>query len=264
MRFLLLILLLLYGSLAAYSDMDLDGAEDAYDSCQDTPFSDLVDEHGCSMRSLVSAHHFDIIAGLSYGQHDEYTLQESDALSLSLQADYYYKNFTAQISLSTYSLDEQSGLNDTTLSLSYMLSLLDTLSLRLGSTIILPTYETGLNNEATDYAGSAELIYTFEESTLFCGLSHTFVNDADVDDILYQDTNAFSVGYGHYFSSKFYMSGAYYYTDSIYRDVVSIQSSSLYIYYAFTESIFSTFSYSVGLSDSANENFASVRMGYFY
>ena len=264
MHHLLWFFLILHVSLFAYSDMDLDGVEDAYDSCPDTLFSDLVDETGCTIHSLVSPHHFDIITGLSYGQHDEYTLQESDALSLSLQADYYYKNFSAQISLSTYSLEEESGLNDTTLSIFYKFPLLHTLSLRLGSTIILPTYETGLNNEATDYAGSAELIYTFEDHTLFSGFSHTFVNDTDTDDIVYQDVNAFSFGYGHYFSSKMYASVAYYYAESIYLDVVSIQSTSAYMYYAFTDNVFSTFAYSYGLSDSANDHYAALRVGYYY
>jgi len=264
MYYLFWFFLILHVSLFAYSDMDLDGVEDTYDSCPDTLFSDLVDERGCPIHSLVSPHHFDIITGLSYGQHDEYTLQESDALSLSLQADYYYKDFSAQLSVSTYSFEDESALNDTTLSIFYKFSLLQTLSLRLGSTIILPTYETGLNNEATDYAGSAELIYTFEDNTLFSGFSHTFVNDTDVETIIYQDTNAFSFGYGHYFSSKFYASVAYYYADSIYRDIESIQSTSAYMYYAIDDNIFTTFTYSYGLSDSANDHYAGLRIGYYY
>jgi hypothetical protein len=256
--------LILHVSLFAYSDTDFDGVEDSYDKCPDTLFTELVNEQGCPIHSLVSPHHFDIITGLSYGQHDEYTLQESDALSLSLQADYYYKDFSAQLSLSTYSLEEESGLNDTTLSIFYKFPLLNTLSLRLGSTVILPTYETGLDNEATDYAGSIELIYTFEDNTLFSGFSHTFVNDTDTDDVIYQDVNAFSLGYGHYFSSNFYASIAYYYADSIYLNVVSIQSSSAYMYYAITENIFSTLTYSYGLSDSANDHYAGLRIGYYY
>ncbi len=264
MRFFLGLFLLLHVSLSAYSDMDLDGVEDAYDKCPDTLFSDLVDEYGCTVRSLISAHHFDIIAGLSYKQHDEYTFQESDALSLLLQADYYYKNFSAQLALSSYSFDEESGLNDTTLTLSYKFSLLQALSLRLATTLIFPTYETGLDNEAIDYAGAGELIYIFEENTLFCGFSHTFVNDSDVDEIRYQDSNALSFGYGHYFSSKFYTSMAYYYSESIYKDIVSIQNASAYMYYSFTEHIFSTLGYSYGLSDSANDHYVGLRVGYYY
>lgn len=257
-------LLLLPLLLFAYSDSDMDGVEDSYDNCPGTLFSELVDAQGCTIRSLESPHHFNLIGGLSYGQRDQYTLQESDSLSSSLQLDYYYKRFSVQLVLSTYSFEEESGLNDTTLGLFYGFSLLNNLNLRLGAAVILPTYETGLNNEATDYTGSAELIYSFDDNTLFTGISHTLVKDKDVETIAYKDSNAFSFGYGHYFSSKFYASGAYYYSDGIYVDVESIQNTSAYMYYAIDNNLFTTFTYSYGLTDTANEHFVELRLGYYY
>ncbi|MEA3522966.1 MAG: DUF3187 domain-containing protein [Campylobacterota bacterium] len=242
----------------------MDGVEDAYDICPNTSFSELVDAKGCSVHSLVSLHHYDIIAGLSYGQRDQYTLQENDSYTASLQLDYYYKNFNLQLNLSTYGFEEERGMNDTILGAFYQYSLTQNFSLRLGASLILPTYETGLNNEATDYAGSSELIYTLDKHSFFGGFSHTFVNDKDVDDIIYNDTNSFSLGYAHYFSSQFYASGAYYYSDSIYQNIASIENASAYMYYGIDEHLFITFSYALGLSDSANDHYIGLRFGVYY
>ena len=48
-------------TLVAYSDFDLDGVEDIHDNCPNTSMTDLVDINGCTIKSLKSNHHFDII-----------------------------------------------------------------------------------------------------------------------------------------------------------------------------------------------------------
>ena len=52
LRLLLTILLSVF-FLYGYVDSDLDGVDDSVDKCPNTPFSDLVNEHGCSVKSLV-------------------------------------------------------------------------------------------------------------------------------------------------------------------------------------------------------------------
>lgn len=258
--FFLLLPLLLF----SYSDSDMDGVEDSDDSCPGTLFSELVDATGCPTLSLVSPHHYDLIAGLSYAQYNQYTLQESDTLNLSVQADYFYKRFSAQITLSSYSYEDETALNDTTIGVFYNVSLLHSLDVKLGTSIILPTYKTGYDNEATDYALSSQLIYSFKESSLFMGYAHTIVNDKDTDTLSYQDSNAFNLGYGHFFTSKLYASTAYAYSDSIYSDIESIQNISAYLYYPLYDSLFMTVTYAYGLTESTNEHFASLRLGIFY
>jgi hypothetical protein len=242
----------------------MDGVEDRDDRCPGTLFSDLVDATGCPTLSLASPHHYDLIAGLSYAQYNQYTLQESDTLNFSLQGDYFYKRFSAQINLSSYSYENETALNDTTIGFFYNFSLLHSLDFKLGTSIILPTYRTGYDNEATDYALNSQLIYSFEESSLFMGYAHTLVNDKDTDTLSYQNINAFSLGYGYFFTSKLYASAAYAYSDSIYSDVESIQNISAYMYYPLNDTLFMTLTYAYGLSDSANDHFASLRLGVFY
>ncbi len=50
---LLLIMLLSAFFLYGYVDSDLDGVDDSVDKCPNTPFSDLVNESGCTIKSLV-------------------------------------------------------------------------------------------------------------------------------------------------------------------------------------------------------------------
>ena len=71
-------------ALMAFTDSDLDGVEDAKDKCPNTPFMDIVDLNGCTKKSLISQHHFDIIAGLGYSAADYNSLNRSDTLAKRL------------------------------------------------------------------------------------------------------------------------------------------------------------------------------------
>jgi len=52
-RRVLLLLILIVFNLYGYTDTDLDGVDDSIDKCPNTPFTDLVDKNGCSIKSLV-------------------------------------------------------------------------------------------------------------------------------------------------------------------------------------------------------------------
>jgi len=49
----LFLLILIVFNLYGYVDSDLDGVDDSIDRCPNTPFSDLVDKNGCTIKSLV-------------------------------------------------------------------------------------------------------------------------------------------------------------------------------------------------------------------
>ena len=83
MRKIFLLLSLTIG-LLAYSDSDLDGVDDKIDLCPNTPFSDLIDINGCSIKSLVSPHRFDVIYGISNSK-----IESVKTTSHNLQLDYY-------------------------------------------------------------------------------------------------------------------------------------------------------------------------------
>lgn len=276
-KIFLVISLLLYTTLFSYIDSDFDGVDDAVDRCPNTPFMELVDINGCTTMSLISPHNFDIIIGTSYSDSDYQTLNQIDTTSSSLQVDYYYKKFSLQVSTSYFKTKgsgyQDSGLYDSFLGASYQFELLKELSLRVGTGIIIPTYKTSLNNNKMDYVGTLNFSYTLSSFNIFGGYSYTMINDDDitiiynsntVQNIKYQNTNAFNAGIGYYFTNSFYANISFNSSSSVYATSEDIQTSSVYLYYTVDEHWFSTFSYAKGISASASKNYASLRFGYFF
>jgi hypothetical protein len=258
---------------SAYVDTDLDGVEDAFDRCPDTPMSELVDADGCPAGPASGTHRFDLITGVSFneGSRLDIAREGEETVALSLQADYYYKQFSVQLATSVYDAKSSSGLNDTLLAGYYSFQPSEKLLARVGLGVILPTYDTGLDNEAADYQASAALSYFPAEAfSLFGGFSYTLVNDddvpgsGDVGDVVYQDTPAFTVGAGYRIGPKLYASLSYFRGESIYRDTETIENLSLYGVYTLSESLFATFSYAAGLSDSASGNAFALRIGRYF
>jgi len=273
----ILLLSLLSVLLFAYEDADFDGVENQFDRCPNTPFSELVDINGCTTVSLISPHHYDVIVGASYSDSDYQTLNKTDTLSATLQADYYYKNFSLSASTSYYTTEgsgySEQGLNDSYLSTSYEFKPSENLDVRVGMGLVLPTYATDLNNNNLDYIVSLNLSYIISSWTLFAGYSYSMINDDNVVifdangtsiDVVYQDTAAYSLGVGNYVSEQLYISGAYNLSDSIYTSVEQIKTASIYTYYSINEHWFSTFSYAYGLSDTASKNYVALRLGYYF
>lgn len=268
-KLLFLVLGCLCTSLFAYSDADMDGVADNVDQCPNTPLTDLVDIHGCPVKSLVSENHFDVIVGANYADSNYASLNQTDTYSSSLQIDYYYKNFSLQAYTSYYKTTSEGyddkGMNDSFIGGAYKFQLNKSLSLRLGAGALLPTYDTYLNNNNTDYTASANVSYALGKVNIFGGYAYTLINDDDIPGtVTYQNTNAFSGGLGYYVTNKLYISGVYNTSDSIYAGIEKIRTVSAYGYYSITSHWFTTFSYAYGLSDSASDNAASVKLGYYF
>ncbi len=267
-KILLAITTLLTINLHAYIDNDMDGVDDAFDKCPNTLFTDLVDINGCSKESLVSPHRYDVIVGVSYSDSDFNTLDATDTFASSLQVDYYYKQFSLQASTSYFKTDaddySDSGLYDSYLGGSYRLNSVNNLSISLSAGIILPTYDTELDNNNMDYTASVNLSYTHEDMNIFGGYALTLVNDDDIGDIRYQNTNALNAGLGYNLSNKLYMSASYSVSDSIYRGLEDVETATVYSYYTIDQERFLTASYSYGLSDTASDNYLSLRLGFLF
>jgi hypothetical protein len=271
-----LTLLLFTTLLLAYEDSDLDGVENTLDRCPNTPFSELVDINGCSVKSLISSHKFDLIVGASYSDSDYQTLNQTDTLSTSLQLDYYYKNFSLQLATSYFSTsgDEysDSGFNDTFISTFYNFSPQESLLLRVGFGLVLPTYEAAFQNNNLDYSAQLSLSYQLQSVNLFASYLYTLINDDEFSymdnnntkSVSYQNTAAASLGLGYYLDDSFYLSTAYNTSNSIYRDIEDIDTLSLYGYYSISKEYFTTLSYAYGLSDSASKHYLSLRLGYLF
>lgn len=267
--------------LFAFSDSDMDGVEDALDKCPGTPLSELVDKNGCTTESLYSESYFDIIYGLSFSQngYDISSQEKTDTLSQSLQVDYYYQNFSLQASTSYYNSQSTtyngSGSGDSFLGAYYKLTPSHSVIVRLGVGLILPTYSSDLYDNKTDYTASLSVSYAIENINIFGGYAYTIINDESlqvsgkqttqtVEYVDNQNTNAYSVGIGFDPSEKLYLSTAYNSSESIYSDVGVMETVSLNAFYNLDENWFTTATYAYGLSDSASDNYVSLRLGYYF
>jgi len=263
---------LLQSALQAYVDSDMDGVDDSVDKCPNTPLTEIVAEDGCSIESLVSYDHYDIIVGVDVSNSDYRLLSQSNTISTPLQLDYYYKNFSLSLSAASYRTTTQTtsenGFYDTYVSGAYSFYINKALLLRVGGGVVLPTYTTTLNNNKTDYFTSLHLSYSLKKWRIFGSLNYTMINDTNYYDantsIEYQNTQGYSTGVGYNFTSEFYGSVSYAATKSIYVDVEDIQRVSLYIYKTLDEHWFVTGGYSYGLSESASKHYASLRVGYYF
>ena len=267
--FMIGVVFLLPLALFAYEDYDIDGVDDTIDKCPNSLITDLVDINGCTTKALVSPHHYDIVLGLSYSHMDDIT-DVTDTITQSVQFDYYYKKFSFQVSTSYSSSDSElsstSAINDTFLAGYYQFNPSNNFSLRLGAGIVLPTYDTDLDNNNMDYVASASMSYALKSMNIFGGYNFTLMNDDDIDTLLikYQNINSIYGGLGFYPSSSLYISASYNSSDSVYDGGETIQSASIYSYYSINENWFSSFSYGYGLSDSASDHSASLRIGYYF
>jgi len=275
MKQIIFLILISAASLFAYADNDLDGVEDSLDRCPNSAMTDIVDIQGCPLKSLVSEHHFDIIVGASYEEErDIEFVDKIRTTTESLQIDYYYKNFSLQMMSSYYQTDidydgtlsdtDDSGMNDTTIAAFYQVLATPSFAVRLGAGVILPTYDSSLDNESTDYLASINLSYAFDDFSVFGGYTYTIINDDDVGFIQYQDTNAISGGVGYYISPEIYASLSYFRSDSIYKDVDDTESASAYVFYSLTPNWFTTVSYSKGFSDPTSDDYVALRVGYYF
>lgn len=259
-------------TLLAFTDSDMDGVDDSKDLCPNTSMSELVSATGCTTQTLGSKHHFDLIYGLDFNDLNYETLEKTNTLSQTLQADYYYDKFSLEFSTSYYHSDsttsEQNGMNDTFLGTYYTLGSLKQTNIRFGAGLLLPTYNSELNNNKTDYVASANISHMAKDVNLFAGYSYTIINDNNIKagtySILYQNTSSISLGAGFYPTDKLYASLAFNTTESIYKHVEDINTASLYLFYTIDAHWFTTFNYAYGLSESASDNTLSARIGYYF
>jgi hypothetical protein len=260
---LLFLLLLMPLLLMAYSDSDFDGVADEHDLCPQSSMLDIVDKNGCRIEKLVvpTSNHFDLIFGLS---RLKMATTNKSYLNESLQIDYYHNNLTLQLQSANYQKD---GLGDTALSLFYRLNPTKDLSLTLGASLIFPTYDGDFDNNNIDYKLSTTLNYQWDMWSLFLGISHTIVNDDDINSseykILYQNAQNLYLGIGRYLSSKLYSSIIYSDNTGSYQGGEHLKNLSLYNHYMIDAHWFSRFGYLRGLNDSSSDQLY-LNIGYYF
>lgn len=242
--------------LFSYVDSDMDGVEDKDDICPNTLMTDLVDLKGCTIKSLLSPHHFVVMAGTSYAQDSD-----SSYIFSTLELDYYFKKFSLQLSSSYYDLStdisNNEGLNDSSINLFYRFNPLENFSLKVGAGLLIPTYDSVDNK--TDYTTSLYGRYYFDKWSLSTGLGYKFVGDTNASNVVF-----YNVSVAHNWSSKFYSSLGYYVSESIYEDVDNFESLSLYNYYSMDKNWFGTLTLTQGISSESLDNSLGVKLGYYW
>lgn len=239
--------------MSAYTDSDMDGVADEKDKCSNTPLSDWVDISGCSIKNLLSTHHFDIILGQNYIQ----TAQNSRSLS-SLKIDYYYKNWSLQAT-STY--DERFLSNS--LNFFYLFQPLDNFFLTLGAGLIIDTSSD--TDFDIDYTASLSTRYKFKSWSFFMGLGYNQVGEVESTVLLnYPNILSYHTGLGYKWTDNLYSSLGYYHSDSSFDTRTERENISLYTYYTLDEHWFSTLRYGYGLIEKEARKNVGVSLGYYW
>jgi hypothetical protein len=242
--------------LNAYNDSDLDGVEDRVDQCPNTPMTELVNLMGCTVEHLLSLHHFSVKGGFSYALD-----QESRYTFSSFEFDYFYQDFSLQLSSSYYDLESNmvsdEGVNDSYIKFFYTLKPFDNFSLKLGSALALPTYEESKNR--VDYLTSISGKYSQNNWNCSMGLGYSISNDVNSSNRLFYHLN-----FGYTWSDDFYSSIGYYISQSSYEGLNNLESISLYNSYAINKNWFTTLSLTQGLNEATLENSMGVKLGYYW
>jgi hypothetical protein len=247
----------------AYSDRDMDGVEDRDDMCPDTLLTELVDLTGCTVKNLVSPHHFDIVLGESYTWDDTLSIKSS-----SLQLDYYYKDFSLQLFSSYFDLEgdgfSDSGQNNSYLNGFYNIDINDDFLIRFRTGLSFPTYNDVQNR--TDYTLSLYGRYQQENIKLFGAVGYSLIGDKEDNGSrsINKRILFYNLGLGYNIRDTFYGSLAYNYSEPLFNSSADIETLSLYGYYSFNLHWFATVDYKYGLSKTAMRERIGLKLGYYW
>ncbi len=194
MRIVWTLFFLVLTLLAQYSDQDLDGVPDTLDRCPNTPFSDIVDQYGCSIQKLIKPRQYEYYVEFLYAKDsDVIHFQERDLLtSLTI----YQGNFDLSISAFHFDNNFKKGFSDISLKAEYRFSPDPLWDLYLGVGLELPTYNFSGNK--IDYTFSLSNEYFLFGYKFYGGGYYTFVQDCYHGRDL-QDSYGAYLGFQRYF-----------------------------------------------------------------
>lgn len=255
--------------LFAYSDSDMDGVEDHEDKCPNTQFDELVEYDGCSKSGNDKKFNYTLVLGTRYAQKNYSSQLDGDTHYLYVQNDISYLKWNFGAVISYYRSSNQDGaeygLDDTLLTLSYETISNEFFSISLGVGVILPTYKSTYHNEATDYILTLDTLYLLNnQNYLFANYIYTFVQDSDIQNIVYQDTQSLQLGVGFTPNQKHSYTIAYSRSESIYRDIETIEELRLGTSMAIDKNFFGGITYDYGLSKSASAHAFGCYLSYSF
>ena len=156
-----------------YNDDDLDGVPNSLDRCPNTPFSDIVDEYGCSIERLIRPKRYDIYFEYLYVKDKtKRDFKENDYI---FSATFYRNNFDVSISGNYFNNTIKNGFSDTNIKFEYRFTPSPMWDLYVGVGIDLPTYNRDGN--FFDYDFYLDNEYYYKGLKIFFGGYYSFTRD---------------------------------------------------------------------------------------
>ncbi len=156
-----------------YNDDDLDGVPNSLDRCPNTPFSDIVDEYGCSIERLIKPKSYDIYFEYVYiRDNDIVDFKENDYI---FSATLYRNNFDFSITTTYFDNSLKHGFSDTSIKIEYRFTPTPMWDLYVGTGVDLPTYNRKGN--FLDYNLFIDNEYYYKGVKFFVGGYYTFTRD---------------------------------------------------------------------------------------
>ncbi|SMC10010.1 hypothetical protein [Nitratiruptor tergarcus] len=249
--FLFFILTTLFAN--EYHDEDLDGVPDRLDRCPHTPFSDIVDEYGCSIERLIKPKQYEWYVEYIYAKDkDVIDFSEHDYL---FYLTLYKGRFDVSITALYFDNASASGFSDTNIKLEYRFTPTPMWDLYVGVGVDLPLYNQEGNFFDYDIYISSEYYYLGYK--LFVGGYYTYTRDKISSHRL---QNPYSTYAGiEMYNGKYSIDFAYLYTKSKF----GAYSNSLYLklerrlykgYYLYT-------TFTKGINEKALDSLLSIGFG---
>lgn len=246
---------------AAFTDSDLDGVDDKYDKCPNTPFNQLVGPDGCPLgkarQERISkpkgTFYLKIGGGYSKDGSDSST---SSSLSIAYARKGFYLSWTSYYYFQNDYVND-SGLGNSFLYGSYAKFFGKTYTI-FGLNIKVPTGNGKLTDNKFDFTPSITLDYIRGKDDYFIYYGYTIKGDSNKKDV-----NTISMGAGYQFSKKLYSSLSFDMNSSPISGKMRYYLSYFGLY-RFSKKYYATFSYSYGLNDSATDHSFFGKLGVRY
>ncbi len=242
------ILILSTVSTAKFVDSDLDGVSDDRDKCPGTPFLVLVDKYGCPIEKYRGKFYLRLGSAYSRDRFEE-------RASLLVSFGYSYRRFYGSITgrYYAYSKNLGSGLGDTSLYGSYRFTW-NGLYLIPGLRFRIPTGDARFTDGYVDTTFSTIVNYIKGNLDLFLYGSYTIRSNPNLE-----NTYTLSGGPGYY-SGPLYANLTFDAVKSSFGNYFNTYIST-FLLLDLSKNLYSTFSYSYGLTDRAVDHSAVLRIG---
>jgi len=254
MRILSILIFILTTINANFIDKDLDGVEDSIDKCPNSKLFDIVDKDGCSKENLLNQNNktknsklINYSIALNYFYSKDFTTNKTYSISFSFN----YKDFNFFIDTSTYSINDENKLEDTTVALFYSFDKVLKYTIGIGSYIPMDNEESN----KVDFFTKFKIYYSFNKIDAFISYQKIFNRDKDSS-----NTKSLTFNIGYNFNKNLYYSLSY--TKNSTDNENKSEYLSLFSNYYINKNVYISANYTKGLNKNSIDKSYSLSIGY--